>query len=147
MASTHDELVRYLAADVEHTHDVLAWWHEHRTTYPRLSRMAFDYLSIPGSFLSESCYGFTDMYLIPSITVATSVDVERTFSRGRLLLSHVCSRLNVQSIRALLCLGAWSLMGLVKDKDVLDVTRMADLKAQEEDSELEVVAVNLNVAV
>ncbi|KIL60459.1 hypothetical protein M378DRAFT_83694, partial [Amanita muscaria Koide BX008] len=58
--STHDELVRYLAADVEHTPDVLAWWHEHRTTYPRLSQMAFDYLSIP----------------------ATSVDVERTFSRG-----------------------------------------------------------------
>ena len=109
--------------------------------------MAFDYLSIPGSFLSESCYGFTDMYLILLITVATSVDVERTFSRGRLLLSHVRSRLNVQSIRALLCLGAWSLMGLVKDKDVLDVTRMPDLKAQEEDSEVEVVAVNLNVAV
>ena len=38
-------------------------------------------------------------------------------------------------------------MGLVKDKDVLDVTRMPDLKAQEEDSELEIVAVNLNVAV
>ncbi|KIL54810.1 hypothetical protein M378DRAFT_47059, partial [Amanita muscaria Koide BX008] len=50
-----------------------------------------------------------------------------------LLLSHVRSRLNVQSIRALLCLGAWSLMGLVKDKDVLDVTRMPDLKVQEED--------------
>ena len=50
--NARDELTRYLAADVEHTPDVLAWWHDHRMTYPHLSQMAFDYLSIPGTFLS-----------------------------------------------------------------------------------------------
>ena len=71
-------------------------------------------------------------------TLATSVDVERTFSRGRLLLSHVRSCLNTQSIRALLCLGTWSLMGLVKDRDVLDVTSMAPETQEEDDNELEI---------
>ena len=63
---------------------------------------------------------------------ATSVDVERIFSRGRLLLSHVRSRLSVQSTRALLCLGCWSLLGLVQDKDVEAVTRLADVEGAEE---------------
>lgn len=40
------------------------------------------------------------------------------FSQGRLLLSHVRSRLSVQSTRALLCLGIWSELGLVKDSDI-----------------------------
>ena len=40
------------------------------------------------------------------------------FSQGRLLLLHVYSRLSVQSTRALLCVGIWSLLGYVKDNDV-----------------------------
>jgi hypothetical protein len=44
--------------------------------------------------------------------------VERTFSRARLLLPHTCSRLSAQSIRAVLCLGEWSQLGLVKDSDI-----------------------------
>ncbi|KIK42772.1 hypothetical protein CY34DRAFT_82964, partial [Suillus luteus UH-Slu-Lm8-n1] len=79
--------------------------------YPHLSRMALNYLSIP----------------------ATSVDVERTFSHGRLLLSHVRSRLSTQTTRALLCLGSWSLLGLVKDKDVMSVTRLPDLQGEEDE--------------
>ena len=47
---------------------------------------------------------------------ATSVDVERVFSKGRLILSHVRNGLSVQSTRALMCIGAWSRMGLVKDR-------------------------------
>ena len=89
-------------------------------------------------------YSCTNTY---SITAATSVDVERTFSHGHLLLSHMRSCLNVQSVWALLCLGAWSLMGLVKDNNVLAVTKMPDNAHEAEDSELEVVAVNLNVSV
>ncbi|KDR79571.1 hypothetical protein GALMADRAFT_47315, partial [Galerina marginata CBS 339.88] len=65
-------------------------WYEKRQTFPQLHRMALDYLSIP----------------------ATSTDVERLFSRGRLILSHTRSRLSPQSTRALLCLGSWSLAGL-----------------------------------
>ncbi|GLB44048.1 hypothetical protein LshimejAT787_1502320 [Lyophyllum shimeji] len=65
-ADLRDELDRYLSTDVEKTDDVILWWVERRAMYPRLSRMALDYLTIP----------------------ATSVEVERVFSRGRLLLSH-----------------------------------------------------------
>ncbi|KIM54667.1 hypothetical protein SCLCIDRAFT_136230, partial [Scleroderma citrinum Foug A] len=63
--------------------DLLDWWCKHHCTYPQLSHMALDYLTIP----------------------ATSIDVEWLFSRGRLLLSHVCSQLSAQSTCALLCLS------------------------------------------
>src|ERR1700694_5571376 len=62
---------------------------------------------------------------------ATSVDVERVFSKGRLVLSHVRNALSVQSTRALLCLGAWSRMGLVKDKDIMQVAKLPDVKGCE----------------
>ena len=43
-----DELDRYLSTDPEYTDDVLLWWADRKASYPRLSRMALDYLSIPG---------------------------------------------------------------------------------------------------
>jgi hypothetical protein len=43
-----DELDRYLSTDPEQVSDVCAWWYEHRAAYPRLHRMALDYLTIPG---------------------------------------------------------------------------------------------------
>jgi hypothetical protein len=55
--------------------------------------MALDFLSIP----------------------ATSTEVERVFSRGRLLLPYVRNRLSAQSTRALLCLGYWSKAGFVDE--------------------------------
>ncbi|KIM52090.1 hypothetical protein SCLCIDRAFT_141934, partial [Scleroderma citrinum Foug A] len=51
--------------------DLLDWWCKHRCTYPQLSCMALDYLTIP----------------------ATSIDVKQLFSHGCLLLSHVRSQL------------------------------------------------------
>ena len=69
------------------------------------------------------------MFICP---IATSVDVERLFSRSRLLLSHTRSRLSVASTRALLCLGSWSLLGLVRDEDVETVSQMNDIDAQAE---------------
>jgi hypothetical protein len=66
------------------------------------------------------------------IFLATSVDVERTFSQGRLLLSHVRNRLSVQSTRALLCLGVWSLMGYVKDMDVKAATVLPEVGEDDE---------------
>lgn len=42
-----DELARYLLAPCEDVKDGLMWWYEHRHSYPKLSRMARDYLSIP----------------------------------------------------------------------------------------------------
>lgn len=45
-----DELECYLSSDPEHVGDVLLWWFERQQAYPSLSRMAMDYLSIPGAY-------------------------------------------------------------------------------------------------
>ncbi|OJT11999.1 hypothetical protein TRAPUB_11453 [Trametes pubescens] len=42
-----DELDCYLSAPTEKINDALTWWVERRRTYPKLSCMALDYLSIP----------------------------------------------------------------------------------------------------
>jgi hypothetical protein len=47
-----------------------------------------------------------------------SIDMEHVFSQGQLLLLHVHSHLSIQSTHALLCLGTWSALDLVKDSDV-----------------------------
>jgi hypothetical protein len=123
-----DELDWYLSTDPEMVEEVLMWWHEHREMYPCLSRMALDYLTIPGRPL----FSF-DTQLSTQLSIsATSVDVERIFSRGRLVLSHVRSQLSSQSTQALLCLGSWSLLGLVKDTDVLAVTVLREVEGDEE---------------
>jgi hypothetical protein len=66
---------------------------------------------------------------------ATSVPVERVFSRGQILLSHIRNRLSPQTTRALMCLGDWSLLGLVKDSDVLAVAALPDADIVEGDDE------------
>jgi hypothetical protein len=91
--------------------------------------MALDYLSIPGKLYYLNVGYFFDHKLL----LATSVDVERTFSQGRLLLSHIRNRLSVQSTRALLCLGVWSKMGYVKDKDVMAATVLPEVGSDEEE--------------
>ena len=68
--------------------------------------------------------------------LATSVDVECTFSQSW-LLSHVCSHLLVQSRCVLLCIGVWSVLGYVKDDD--DVKAVAVLpEVNSEEDELAV---------
>jgi len=130
-AATHrDELAKYLSTDRKlHVNDGLLWWHERKHIYPRLSQMALDYLSIPGkpSFLIVN--GVTHL----CIPAATSVHVERMFSQGRLLLSHVRSHLSVQSTCALLCVGVWSLLGYVKDNDVKAAAVLPAVDGKEEE--------------
>ncbi len=46
--ATGDEIIRYFSTPIEHTSNPLQWWHERRALYPHLSRMALDYLCIPG---------------------------------------------------------------------------------------------------
>ena len=44
-----DELATYLSTGRDlRIVDGLRWWYEHKHLYPHLSRMAIDYLSIPG---------------------------------------------------------------------------------------------------
>ncbi|KIL59372.1 hypothetical protein M378DRAFT_58119, partial [Amanita muscaria Koide BX008] len=92
-----DEISKYLQTAQESVSDPLRWWYERRHTYPRLSRMARDYLTIP----------------------ATSVNVERVFSEGRALLSYLRNRLQVESTRALMCVGEWCKKGVIKERDML----------------------------
>lgn len=47
-----DELKRYLASDPVPVEDPIQWWQDRRKAYPRLSRMAIDYLTIPGESTS-----------------------------------------------------------------------------------------------
>ena len=127
----HDELARYLSTDTEQVNDVLLWWHEKKATFPCLSRMALDYLTIPGTRTnSGNVFIFADKHLS---SIATSTDVERVFSQGRILLSHIRNRLSAQTTRALMCVGDWSLLGFVKDKDIQAVTVEEELDGEEED--------------
>ena len=51
--------------------------------------------------------------------------------------SHFCNWLLVQSTWALMCLGAWSLLGYVWDSDIKAVTMLPDLKEGEEEEPLD----------
>lgn len=128
-----DEIDRYLAAPIEkNITDAMGWWHDRQTQFPRLSRMALDYLSIPGTWSS-----YETRFSRAHAFVATSVEVERCFSRGRIIVSHLRNRLTGQTTRALLCLNYWSLAGLVQDVDILKVTRGTPALAGDDDVELE----------
>lgn len=80
-----DELQRYLhdKCAPEKT-DVLRWWSEHEKIYPILAQMARDHLSI----------------------MATSVPVERLFSKAGLLDEPLRNALKEDIFRALLCINA-----------------------------------------
>jgi hypothetical protein len=54
IVSGHDEIDRYLATNTEDVEDALFWWWERKSSYPCLSRMALDYLSIPGTQIAFS---------------------------------------------------------------------------------------------
>lgn len=55
------------------------------------------------------------------------VDIKRLFSRGHMILTPG-SGLSVTSTRAVLCLGSWSLMGLVRDSDVDAVVSLDEIQ-------------------
>lgn len=59
--------------------------------------------------------------------------MERIFSQGRLLLSHVRSRLSVQSTRALMCLGVWSKLGFVRNNDILQAAVLPEVNGAEDE--------------
>lgn len=127
-----DELKAYLSTDEEPAQNPFHWWVQNRTVFPRLSRMALNYLSIPGKSEIVMLVYLNSVFRDGT---ATSVDVERVFSKGRLILSHVRNRLSVQSTRALMCLGDWSKKGLVHDKDVLQAASLPDVVEEEEELE------------
>jgi hypothetical protein len=88
--------------------------------------MAIDYLTIPGNVVGY----FVCFTSLTCCVAATSVDVKRLFSCGRLILPHMHSRLAVTSAQALLCLGSWSLKGLVMDEDVTAVGLLDEVEGR-----------------
>ena len=65
--------------------DVLMWWKSNSVKYPNLSRMARDYLTIPG----------------------TSASSERLFSSGKELITDKRNLLSPDTIQACQCLKSW----------------------------------------
>jgi hypothetical protein len=116
-----DEIQLYLTTKCENVKNPIQWWYEKQKAYPCLHRMALDFLNISG-LLSHPSSGPSHSFNL----LATSVDVERLFSCGWVILSHMRSCLSIASTRALLCLSSWSLM----DKDVLAVAWLDEIEGQ-----------------
>lgn len=57
-----------------------------------------------------------NMSLIPAL--ASTVDVEQLFSRGCILINHLCNCLHAASIRALMCFGDWCCVQFVTDGEL-----------------------------
>ena len=84
---------------------------------------------ILGGFLVILCVSF---HYLTTHHLASSVAVERVFSRGRLVISHVRNCLSAQSTRALLCLGYWSKLDFVKMDDLKAAASLPDAQKDEE---------------
>ena len=67
--------------------------------------------------------------------LATSVDVEHVFSKGRLILSYIHNYLSVDSTWAILCLRAWIRLDLISKEDIQMAAKLPDVKKGEEEAE------------
>ena len=82
-----DEVKDYLDSPVEpQSCQPLDFWKTYQLRYPALSRMARDYLAIPG----------------------TSARIEEIFSESGEVISNERNRLNSSSIQAIMCLNSWN---------------------------------------
>jgi hypothetical protein len=86
-----DELAEWLVQPPLPTDDPLCWWLTNQNLYPCLSQMAIDIHIIPGT-CSHNAF-------------LSAVDVEHSFIRGRILISHLCNRLRASSIQAEECVN------------------------------------------
>ena len=84
-----DEVNGYLAEPSRKVEKPLEWWKDRSSQFPRLSRMAFDYLSIP----------------------AMSSECERLFSRAKLCVSSQRHSLHAETINTLQSLKNWVEIG------------------------------------
>ncbi|EUC55935.1 hAT family dimerization protein, partial [Rhizoctonia solani AG-3 Rhs1AP] len=83
-----DSIEAYLGTETESLSTyggVLPYWTAMLETKPRLARMALDYLTAP----------------------ATSVDVERAFSAGRLTINHLQHNMSPATFEAKMAVGSW----------------------------------------
>ena len=73
--------------------------------------------------------------ILLSLDLQLPLVVKRVFSKGHLIISHIHNCLSAQSTRALLCLGYWSKLGLIRNDDLKAATSLPDAKIDEEWSE------------
>ena len=66
---------------------------------------------------------------------ASSVEVERVFSRGRLLLTHTRNALSPESMHAVMCLGQWSLLDMIDEEDLKKVSHLPEVEGEDSDVE------------
>jgi hypothetical protein len=104
--------LRYCASDIIPVSDSLAWWLElaPQQTYPNLSRMAIDFLSIP----------------------AISAVPERCFSATKETITDKRNKLGSEVIQAFECLKSWYKLKEFKSNSFLEDILDAQLKAIEE---------------
>lgn len=117
-----DELDRYLADSLVPTEDPLEWWKMNWKVYPNLAKLA---ISV---HLAMGTWSLSLLSSISPLTyfVASSVSVERTFSRGRILISHLCNQLRPGTIQALMCFGDWSRLDLFKPAELVAMLEEED---------------------
>ncbi|KAJ1286326.1 hypothetical protein BS78_03G344600 [Paspalum vaginatum] len=105
--SLETELTSYLDSDTLQKFDddfnILSWWHEHKLTYPVLSILARDIISVPVSTISS----------------------ESAFSLCGRIIEERRRRLSPDMVEMLLCIKDWELGDArmqhnVEDKDMLD---------------------------
>lgn len=89
------ELETFLSRDtVDPNISPITWWKENGHMYPNLSKMARDFLAIPG----------------------TSTPSERVFSGGRQLLPYTRNRMGGKLVQAATCLKSWLKITCVDEK-------------------------------
>ena len=93
--------------------------------------MAWDYLCI----LGKSYKNKGDSLL--KHPLATSIDVERVFSKERLILSHIHNRMSAGTTRELLFLNNWITQGLVKMVDLKEVAKLPEVLDGEAEDKLD----------
>lgn len=101
--SLDDEFRRYMLDYPRVSEDVnpLDWWKLHSEIFPNLSRMARDYLAIPGtSAPSEREFsGGINKKTFPLLLKSTNL--------GRRLITDLRTRLSAETIRTCMCLKSW----------------------------------------
>lgn len=80
-----DDYEAYISSPAIPVSDVIGWWRDHQITYPKLSQMAFDILSIP----------------------AMSAECERIFSLAKLIITSQRHGLSDLTIEAIQCMKNW----------------------------------------
>lgn len=92
--------MRYITKDPEENiKNPLQWWRDNQSTYPNLSRMAFDFFAIP----------------------AMSSECERAFSKASYTISARRSNLSQEIIEGGDILRSWINAGVVKLSAPVDI--------------------------